>query len=179
MMPTIGEIKGGKKLGYKCSNRFIWHACIDCGKERWVILFKDKPQRIRCQKCNGIKKGKEQLGANGYNWKGGRHHHTQGYMMIYLYPEDPFFPMTYKNYVKEHRLVMAQYLGRCLESWEIVHHINHIRDDNRKENLQIMGDGEHKGITELESKIDKLQKENILLKSKNKELQEKLWEKTR
>ncbi len=86
-------------------------------------------------------------------WKTGKHY-EQGYIVVKLHPDDSFYDMQKGGgYVKEHRLVIAKSLGRCLKSWEIVHHINHIKDDNRLENLQLVSCDRHMQIMMLERKI--------------------------
>jgi hypothetical protein len=59
-----------------------------------------------------------------------------GYVRLFC-PDNGFEKPDAQGYVNEHRLVMAQHLGRKLKAREVVHHINQIRDDNRIENLHL------------------------------------------
>jgi len=74
-----------------------------------------------------------------WNWKGGKYI-LKGYVFI-LKPEHPNAHPD--GYIAEHRLVMEEHLGRYLGHREAVHHINHIKNDNRIENLELMSWSDH------------------------------------
>lgn len=76
-------------------------------------------------------------------FKGGIGHKKKrcdGYIAVY-FPEHP--KSNRQGYIMEHDLVMECAIGRHLKDDEIVHHINHKRDDNRLSNLQLMTFKEH------------------------------------
>lgn len=77
---------------------------------------------------------------NGMNGYGHTKKHKSGYVLVYV----PKHPSAHKDgYVFLHTVIMERYLGRYLTKDEVVHHVNHIRDDNRIENLKVMEKHEH------------------------------------
>lgn len=192
--PKIGEIR---RIATRNSARYvIWSTCVDCGKARWVRLFRGKPDNARCRSCmykERVLSGRFK-GSNSSAWRGGRRIKASGYAQIKL-PQDSFFyPMaTKQGYVLEHRLVMAQYLHRCLLPWEIVHHkgtkypLGSIenKSDNRIENLQLLPSVTYhipstrwqeevnklnKKLRQVEARITLIEADNVMLR---KELEDK------
>jgi hypothetical protein len=62
----------------------------------------------------------------------------------YLYAVVPEHPRASSHgYVLLHRVIVENAIGRVLESFEVVHHKNHDKKDNRLENLEVMTATEH------------------------------------
>lgn len=109
---------------------------------------------------NGVTRefSKAMPGEKNPRWIGGRLRTKDGYIYVYS-PNHP--DRNYLGYVREHRLVMENVLGRRLSRSEVVHHKNKIRDDNRPENLEIYESNKKHLAEELLGKRPKWTKDGL------------------
>jgi hypothetical protein len=105
-----------------------------CGKKR-EFRFKSQVKGFKFIRGHFRK---FQIGNKAPCWKGGVIY-KRGYVFIY----NPTHPHHDQEYVKRSRLEMEKKIGRYLESFELVHHINGIKDDDRIENLFLTTRIEH------------------------------------
>jgi hypothetical protein len=126
----------------KCVDR--WRSEFQKGRQpKWFVGLKRTEEGYQRWK-------KAMSGPNNPAWKGGvtyrkrKGRYPSSVKYVRCPPE--FKSMARKDgYVMEHRLIMAQHLGRPLKRSEVVHHLNHDPADNRLENLRLFGsNGEHK-----------------------------------
>ena len=158
--------------------------CPICHKLRFVYKGPAYSDKTQCRECFIKQDRREKV----HNWKGGKFK-QDGYIQVIIYPDDFFYPIaTKRGYILEHRLIIAKHLGRNLQPWELVHHKNGIRDDNRVENLELLTPSEHlgshtkgyqdgfrQGYLEGKSKImEELRQEIKLLQWQVKELKEEI-----
>jgi len=157
--------------------RFCSHQCY----AKWVSQNRRGPAHPMFGKHHSaeslqrmrLKHAKISGGELNPNWRGGIYTTKGGYVQVSLHlltktEQKQLASMAVRGrlYIPEHRLVMAQLLGRALTPAETVHHRNGIKDDNRPENLQIRDASDHKKEHwNLIREVQELRAENERLKS--------------
>ena len=110
--------------------------CITCKisfSKKVNVSIKSWSKVMFCsRKCRGEYQSKYLIGKKSSNYKGGTVT-KRGYISIYISGKRMY----------EHRHVMEQFLKRKLNVREHVHHINHNKEDNRIENLELIDIQDH------------------------------------
>ena len=115
------QIKRYKKQFCSRECKHEWNKTVDGPWKGKKMPFIKRPNR-------------DVSGSKNPRWKGGKRIDKDGYVLIWK-PDHP--KADYHGYVREHRLVMEESLGRILRLKEIVHHIDKNKQNNKLENLKL------------------------------------------
>lgn len=129
-------IETRKSYDYETSEnvREAWRKLGHATKGRRLT---DEQKAAISRKATGRRK------RDDYEFGGHEKKRDDGYIAVYC-PQHP--NANREGYVMKHRFVMERALGITLSPDYVVHHINHVRDDNRLENLALMTFGAHAAL---------------------------------
>lgn len=140
---------GGKFCSWACRQTAqgrIQRSCAHCGQS--FMAFPHAIQRGSGRYCSQHCVMSSRTGERHPRWRG-RAVTPQGYTLIRM-PDHP--SATKSGYVREHRLVMEQHIGRRLLPVEIVHHRDGNPGNNAIDNLEIVTRARHMRIHHLGEK---------------------------
>ena len=129
------------------------HPCPGCG----LSIARTS---AKCGSCSNPGRIAKITGPNNSAWKGGKTH-SGGYVYVKVHPSAP----KGQRHRAEHIVVWEQANGKPLPQDWVVHHLNHIKDDNRPENLEAMPRFRHnhvhgeRRIRELELEVANLREQ--------------------
>ena len=138
----------GKELNMATGKIYKWFHNYNIPTREWGSKSDIAKEKISKSKT-GISTGngrklteeqKEKLSRIKTIGVGRKEKNQGGYIRIY-FPSHP--KADKRGWILEHDLIMECNIGRWLNSNEIVHHINGIKDDNRLKNLKLMTRSEH------------------------------------
>jgi hypothetical protein len=145
-MPRFKKLKEGQVFGELTVVRYTgrdarrnseYYCVCSCGKG--VTVRRSYLVRGHTRSCGHLV---HRRGNKSPSWKGGRTlDRCHGYVLI----QKRGHPKSQGGYVREHVLVMEQFLGRYLTDDETVHHKNGVRFDNRLNNLELWSGNHPKG----------------------------------
>lgn len=92
-----------------------------------------------------------------------RKKNDQGYFELWL----PDHPNNVDGWVRMHRVVYENFLGRYLLPEEVIHHVNEVKTDNRIENLFLCSEQEHTLFHRSGKKHKKSSRQAIRRKKRN------------
>jgi len=136
----------------KCkSSKIIRYTSFNAISKR---LFYKKEERYLCFACYN----EEHRGVKHPSFKNTKKI-SRGYTFLFasILPEYEWLikPMIgNETYIREHRYVMAKYLGRPLLKKEAVHHLNGNKADNTIKNLELIDPATHLAVTKETTKLN-------------------------
>ena len=128
----VGEVSAKKRMNGSMLS------CQHCSVEFYVPKYRIETAKFCSRRCLGLAHPEISLKArtNSPIMKRAGLKESKKYVVITINGKQ----------IREHRYVMEQHLGRKLESYEHIHHINGNPTDNRIENLQILTNSEHQKL---------------------------------
>lgn len=156
--PELGDLATSEAVGRSGRALHVWEGCPTCGVERWIKL------NTSGNLCKSCALRQHSFGESNRRWNPTRKTITKSGIRLYVDSSHPYFCMAHRCSrdfaILEHRLVMAEFLGRPLKVGEVVHHLDGDNTNNDINNLLLLpSQAYHSSYTLLQTHVRKLEKE--------------------